>query len=422
MKFDTFSIKQLIVLTWWTKESEFKNKKGIICDGSIRSGKSISMSVSFVMWAMKNFNEQQFGMSGKTVAAFKRNVIFWLRPILKSRGYKTEYKDDTLIVTIKDKETRKIKTNYFYVFGGRDESSYATIQGMTAAGWYFDEVALQPQSFVNQAMGRCSVKGSKFWFNCNPDMPNHWFKQEIIDLCFKLNYLHLHFTMEDNPSLDEETKQDYKNRFTGVFYLRYILGLWALSEGIIYDMFDENKNTYTMLDDKIKRNSTRYFSIDYGTTNPFVVLDIFDNWEIAYQEREVYYDSKKEHKSLPDSEYLKMVKKLERKENIPVSFIVVDPSAESLIVLLRNEGYIVKLADNSVREGIVCTGSALWQGKYKINKNNCIMTIKEIGGYVWDEKARQRGEEKPVKINDHAMDAKRYFINTIMRKRILGRI
>lgn len=422
MKFDTFSIKQLIVLTWWTKESEFKNKKGIICDGSIRSGKSISMSVSFVMWAMKNFNEQQFGMSGKTVAAFKRNVIFWLRPILKSRGYKTEYKDDTLIVTIKDKETRKIKTNYFYVFGGRDESSYATIQGMTAAGWYFDEVALQPQSFVNQAMGRCSVKGSKFWFNCNPDMPNHWFKEEIIDLCFKLNYLHLHFVMDDNPSLDEETKQDYKNRFTGVFYLRYILGLWALSEGIIYDMFDENKNTYTMLDDKIKRNSTRYFAIDYGTTNPFVVLDIFDNWEIAYQEREIYYDSKKEHKSLPDSEYLKMVKELERKENIPVSFIVVDPSAESLIVLLRNEGYVVKLADNSVREGIICTGSALWQGKYKINKNNCIMTIKEIGGYVWDEKARKKGEEKPVKVNDHAMDAKRYFINTIMRKRILGRV
>lgn len=422
MKFDTFSIKQLIVLTWWTKESEFKNKKGIICDGSIRSGKSISMSVSFVMWAMKNFNEQQFGMSGKTVAAFKRNVIFWLRPILKSRGYKTEYKDDTLIVTIKDKETRKIKTNYFYVFGGRDESSYATIQGMTAAGWYFDEVALQPQSFVNQAMGRCSVKGSKFWFNCNPDMPNHWFKEEIIDLCFKLNYLHLHFVMDDNPSLDEETKQDYKNRFTGVFYLRYILGLWALSEGIIYDMFDENKNTYIMLDDKIKRNSTRYFSIDYGTTNPFVVLDIFDNWEVAYQEREIYYDSKKEHKSLSDSEYLKMVKELERKENIPVSFIVVDPSAESLIVLLRNEGYVVKLADNSVREGIVCTGSALWQGKYKINKNNCTMTIKEIGGYVWDEKARKRGEEKPVKLNDHAMDAKRYFVNTIMRKRILGRV
>lgn len=422
MKFDTFSIKQLIVLTWWTKESEFKDKKGIICDGSIRSGKSISMSVSFVMWAMKNFNEQQFGMSGKTVAAFKRNVIFWLRPILKSRGYKTEYKDDTLIVTIKDKETRKIKTNYFYVFGGRDESSYATIQGMTAAGWYFDEVALQPQSFVNQAMGRCSVKGSKFWFNCNPDMPNHWFKEEIIDLCFKLNYLHLHFVMDDNPSLDEETKQDYRNRFTGVFYLRYILGLWALSEGIIYDMFDENKNTYTMLDDKIKRNSTRYFSIDYGTTNPFVVLDIFDNWEVAYQEREIYYDSKKEHKSLSDSEYLKMVKELERKENIPVSFIVVDPSAESLIVLLRNEGYVVKLADNSVREGIVCTGSALWQGKYKINKNNCTMTIKEIGGYVWDEKARKRGEEKPVKLNDHAMDAKRYFVNTIMRKRILGRV
>ena len=421
MKFDIFSKKQLIVLTWWTSKSKFKNQKGIICDGSVRSGKSLSMSASYIFWAMKNFDGQQFGMSGRTVASFKRNVIFWLIPLLKSRGYKVEYKDDTLIVRIKDKETGKVKINHFYVFGGRDESSYATIQGMTAAGWYFDEAALQPQSFVNQAISRCSVKGSKLWFNCNPDMPNHWFKLEFIDKVEELNMLHIHFTMDDNPSLDEEVKQDYKKRFTGVFYLRYILGLWALSEGIIYDMFTEENNVYLNLDESIKLNSTRYFAIDYGTTNPFVVLDIYDNWDVSYQENEIYYDSKKAQKRLPDIEYLRMIKELEKKEEIPVTKIVVDPSAESLIVLLRNEGYVVKLADNSVREGIVCTSSALWQKKYKINKNNCKMTISELGGYVWDDKAKQRGEEKPVKLNDHAMDAMRYFINTIMRKRILGR-
>lgn len=422
MKFDIFSKKQLIVLTWWNEKSKFKDKKGIICDGSIRSGKSLSMSLSFIFWAMKNFTGQQFGMSGKTVGGFERNVIFWLLPILKSRGYKVEYKDNTLIVKIRDNSTNEIKLNYFYVFGGRDERSFSIIQGMTAAGWYFDEVALQPKSFVNQAIGRCSVKENKLWFNCNPDMPNHWFKTDFIDNKDKLNMLHLHFTMNDNPSLDEEIINDYKSRFTGVFYLRYILGLWALAEGIIYDMYNEEINTYEKIDENIKLNSTRYFAIDYGTTNPFVVLDIFDNWEIAYQENEIYYDSKKTKKSLPDIEYLSMIKELEKKENIPVSKIIIDPSAESLKVLLRDNGYIVKDANNSVLEGIKCTGSALWQEKYKINKRNCKNTIKEIGGYVWDEKAIKRGEEKPIKIDDHAMDAMRYFINTIMRSRILGRM
>lgn len=260
------------------------------------------------------------------------------------------------------------------------------------------------------------------WFNCNPDMPNHWFKTDFIDNKDKLNMLHLHFTMDDNPSLDEEIINDYKSRFTGVFYLRYILGLWALAEGIIYDMYNEEINTYEKIDENIKLNSTRYFAIDYGTTNPFVVLDIFDNWEIAYQENEIYYDSKKTKKSLPDIEYLSMIKELEKKENIPVSKIIIDPSAESLKVLLRDNGYIVKDANNSVLEGIKCTGSALWQERYKINKRNCKNTIKEIGGYVWDEKAIKRGEEKPIKIDDHAMDAMRYFINTIMRSRILGRM
>lgn len=422
MKFDIFSKKQLIVLTWWNEKSKFKDKKGIICDGSIRSGKSLSMSLSFIFWAMKNFTGQQFGMSGKTVGGFERNVIFWLLPILKSRGYKVEYKDNTLIVKIRDSSTNEIKLNYFYVFGGRDERSFSIIQGMTAAGWYFDEVALQPKSFVNQAIGRCSAKGNKLWFNCNPDMPNHWFKTDFIDNKDKLNMLHFHFTMDDNPSLDEEIINDYKSRFTGVFYLRYILGLWALAEGIIYDMYNEEINTYEKIDENIKLNSTRYFAIDYGTTNPFVVLDIFDNWEIAYQENEIYYDSKKTKKSLPDIEYLSMIKELEKKENIPVSKIIIDPSAESLKVLLRDNGYIVKDANNSVLEGIKCTGSALWQEKYKINKRNCKNTIKEIGGYVWDEKAIKRGEEKPIKIDDHAMDAMRYFINTIMRSRILGRM
>lgn len=419
MKFNKFSNKQLIVLTWW-KNNKLKNKKGIICDGSIRSGKSLSMSISFLLWAMETFNGQQLGMSGKTTGGFERNVIFWLTPVLKSRGMKVKYNRKNALLTVTAKIKGEIRTNYFYVFGGRDESSYSLIQGMTAAGWYFDEVALQPQSFVNQAIGRCSVEGSKIWFNCNPDSPIHWFKTEFIDRINKLDMIHLHFTMEDNPSLSEEVKRTYESRFSGVFYLRYILGLWSLAEGIIYSCFDNKKNIYEVLDKKIKLESTRYLSIDYGISNPFVVLDIYDHGDCAYQESEIYYDSKNSGEAV-DTVYAQMIEEQVKKSPVPVEVIIIDPSAESLKVLLRNRGYRVKDADNEVHQGIVCTSSALYQKKYIINEGNK-NTIKEIGGYVWDEKAKQRGEEKPVKVNDHAMDAMRYFINTIMRKRILERI
>ena len=419
MRFNKFSNKQLIVLTWW-KNEKLKNKKGIICDGSIRSGKSLSMSISFLLWAMETFNGQQLGMSGKTIGGFERNVIFWLIPVLKSRGMKVKYNRKDALLTVTAKIRGSIKTNYFYVFGGKDESSYSIIQGMTAAGWYFDEVALQPQSFVNQAIGRCSVEGSKIWFNCNPDSPIHWFKINFIDKINKLDMIHLHFTMEDNPSLSDEVKHTYESRFSGVFYLRYILGLWSLAEGIIYSCFDNEKNLYDKLEDNIKLESTRYLSIDYGISNPFVVLDIYDHWNCAYLEDEIYYDSKNSGETV-DTVYAEMIEEQIKKSPIPVEAIIIDPSAESLKVLLRNRGYRVKDANNEVHQGIVCTSSALYQNKYLIN-SGCKNTIKEIGGYVWDEKAKLRGEEKPVKINDHAMDAMRYFINTIMRKRILERI
>lgn len=161
IKFSPFSKKQKKVLTWWLPASPVHDKDGIIADGAIRSGKTISMSLSFSLWAMENFNGQNFGMCGKTIGSFRRNVLFWLKLMLKSRGYKTEDKraDNLLIVTKGD------KTNYFYIFGGKDESSQDLIQGITLAGVFFDEVALMPESFVNQATGRCSVEGSKFWLN-----------------------------------------------------------------------------------------------------------------------------------------------------------------------------------------------------------------------------------------------------------------
>ena len=192
-KFITFSKKQKQVLTWWTETSPHKDKDVIICDGSVRAGKTLIMSLSFVLWAMSTFNGMSFGMAGKTISSFKRNVWLTLVQMLKGRGYKI-YKvpdmHDAFIIS-------KGKTeNYFYIFGGKDERSQDLVQGFTAAGFFFDEVALMPESFVNQAVARCSVEGAKMWFNCNPDGPFHWFKVEWIDKLEGNDVWHILFLLE----------------------------------------------------------------------------------------------------------------------------------------------------------------------------------------------------------------------------------
>ena len=201
-RFKPFSKKQLKVLTWWLPSSPVHNKEGIIADGAIRSGKTLCMSLSFVVWAMTSFDMQNFGMCGKTIGSFRRNVLFWLKLMLIARGYRIkEHRADNLLVV-----SRGDIENYFYIFGGKDERSQDLIQGITLAGCFFDEVALMPESFVNQATGRCSVDGSKYWFNCNPDGPEHWFKKNWIDKADEKKIIYLPFTMDDNLSLSEKIK------------------------------------------------------------------------------------------------------------------------------------------------------------------------------------------------------------------------
>ncbi|MBE0094860.1 PBSX family phage terminase large subunit, partial [Raoultella planticola] len=170
-KFTPFSRKQLQVLTWWRYEGA-RDYESIICDGSVRSGKTLIMSLSFVLWAMHNFETQQFGMAGKTIGSFRRDVVRPLKVMLAGRGYNVKDRRTDNLLEI----TKNGVTNYFFVFGGKDEASQDLVQGLTCAGFFFDEVALMPQSFVNQATARCSVDGSKLWFNMNPDGPYHWYK------------------------------------------------------------------------------------------------------------------------------------------------------------------------------------------------------------------------------------------------------
>lgn len=235
-KWQPFSDKQLKVMTWWCKSSPVNTADGIIADGAVRSGKTVSMAASFVNWAMECFDACDFALCGKTVGSLRRNVINTLKQQVVSLGFEFEEKRTENLIIISNNR----HTNYFYTFGGKDESSQDLIQGMTLAGVLFDEVALMPKSFVSQAEARCSVEGAKFWYNCNPRTPTHYFKTEYVDKLSEKNLLYLHFTMDDNLTLSEQVKERYKRQFSGVFYDRNILGLWVTAEGKIYISFGKD--------------------------------------------------------------------------------------------------------------------------------------------------------------------------------------
>ena len=300
--------------------------------------------------------------------------------------------------------------NFFYIFGGKDERSQDLIQGITLAGMFFDEVALMPESFVNQATGRCSVTGSKFWFNCNPDNPRHWFKVNWIDKCEEKHIIYLHFTMDDNLSLSEKIKERYRSMYVGVFFKRYILGLWCVAEGLVYSMFDEEKH---VTDEHMSGALEYVVSIDYGTVNPFSAgLWAFDG-KHSQREAELYYNSREVGKRVDDEAYYKMLKELigDRK----VSCIIIDPSAASFIEVIKKYGeYTVRKADNDVLDGIRVVTTMLNKGLLKIYKD-CTSCINEFGLYCWDE---EKNNDTVIKENDHAMDDTRYYVYTFLRRRL----
>ncbi len=397
-RFNKFSRRQLKVLTWWHDGSLVNGCDGIIADGAIRSGKTLSMSLSFVFWAMERFTGKNFGMCGKTIGTFRRNVLVALKLMLRSRGFRIEDRRSDNLMIVRKGGTE----NYFYIFGGKDERSQDLVQGATLAGVFFDEVALMPESFVNQATGRCSVDGSKFWFNCNPDRPDHWFHQKWI-LSKEKNLLYLHFTMDDNPSLTERIKARYRAMYSGVFYTRYILGLWAVAEGLIYPMFGDSCKA----GGEQKPYEKYYISMDYGVQNATAMLlwGLHDGvWEAV---REYYHSGRETNEQKTDQQYYNELEQLAG--DLPIKNLIIDPSATSFIALCnQKKRFKVWRANNDVIDGIRHTATCLAEGKIRIGES-CSRTIKEFGLYRWDEKS---SEDRPVKENDHAMDAVRYFVNT----------
>ena len=363
------------------------------------------MSMAFVLWAMQNYDRTNFAICGKTVQAAERNI---LKPLMEIDGLgvalSMHYKVSTRILTVRCGD----RTNWFYLFGGKDESSYMLIQGITLAGVLFDEVALMPRSFVEQALSRAiSFEHPKYFFNCNPESPQHWFYKEWIEN-ERENTQHIHFLLEDNPILTPQMIERTKAMYSGVFYDRYILGKWVLAEGLIYPMFGDS----CVVDEEPLTEGEYYISCDYGTLNPFSAQLWHWDGKTATCLREYYYSGRETQRNKTDEEYCTEIGRLAG--DLPIRSIVVDPSAASFIEVLRRKQYIVRKAKNDVLNGIMLTARYLQDGTIKIHQR-CKDSIREFGLYRWDDKAT---EDRPIKENDHAMDSIRYFAFTILRERV----
>ena len=403
MIYKSFSKRQILAMTWWNRP-EFSRFQGIICDGAVRSGKTVCMADGFFIWSMACFQGQTFGICGRSISSLRRNVISnlyaWLGGLFTIKENRGENK---LTVCYGGRE------NTYYLFGGLDESSYKQIQGITLAGALMDEVALMPRSFVEQTCARCSVEGSRLWFNCNPAGPEHWFYKEWILKKKEKAMLHLHFTMADNPGLSEPIRRRYESLYTGVFYQRYVLGQWCVAEGLVYH-FQPEKHIARQL----PATGRYYISVDYGTLNPFSAGLWCVSGGKAVRIREYYYDGRKTGKTLTDEEYYQALEELAGDHN--VEFVVVDPSAASFITVIRRRGrFSVRKAKNSVLDGIRQVASYLQSGAIRFSPT-CKNTLREFELYRWEEQS-----DKPIKEHDHAMDDIRYFCATVMRREITSK-
>ena len=396
MQYKAFSKKQLLAISWWNRPG-LRDLDGILCDGAVRSGKTLCLSLGFFLWSMATFDGKVFALCGKTVGALRRNVVEqlpgWLGSALQVRQHRSENK---LVVS-----DRRGRTNTYYLFGGMDESAAHLIQGITLAGVFLDEAALMPRSFLEQAVARCSEPGAKIFLSCNPEGPEHWLYKEWILKAREKRFLRLSMTMQDNPGLSEEVRERYGRLYTGLFYERFVLGKWVMAQGLVYDLPRENVVS------QVPEKGRWYISVDYGTMNPFSA----GLWCVAggkaVRVREFYYSGREAGRLMTDEEYHRALLALAGDK--PVERVIVDPSAASLIATIRHHGvFSVRRARNAVLPGIRLVAGLLQEGRLLIHEG-CRDALREFSQYAWEPDS-----DRPLKEHDHAMDEIRYFCATIM--------
>jgi PBSX family phage terminase large subunit len=343
---------------------------------------------------------------GKTERTLTRNVLDPMRERFGAR-YVSEIDHNGAI---------RLFGRRCYVVGANDERAIRKIQGISLVYAYGDEFATWPESFFNMLKSRLRTPGAKFDGTCNPEGPYHWAKTSLLDRAGDLDLFSRHFVLDDNPFLDTSYVMALKTEYVGMWYKRYILGLWVAAEGAVYDMFDESSHAIDSLpvnDDGYPALVRYWVGVDYGTTNPTVFLLVGqDAAGKLYVCDEWRYDSA-EHggRQKTDQEYSAAFRDWIASHAVLPKFVFIDPSAASFIAQLRRDGVRnLASADNSVGDGIRRVATLFSSGRLLIHKR-CKGLIREISGYVWDAKAQAYGEDTPCKQADHGPDALRYVIN-----------
>ena len=373
-----------------------------IAHGSVRSSKTINCTVRWIKF-LQDGPSGDLAMLGKTAATLARNVLNDLFDIVGTPNYRWINRQQGELILL----NRRV-----YCFGANNEDAESKLRGATFAGAYCDEASLYPQSVFNQLMARMSVPNAQAFINTNPDNPFHWLYTDYITNDAITNKKVWHFIMEDNQSLSPEYISDLKQMYTGVWYDRFILGKWCVAEGAIYDMFDRSKHLIDTQEYMRQRASTFQYKVacDYGTST-VMSWGLYAKYPDGQylKVREFYYDAEKAGKQKTDSEFANQF--VEWLDGVRPTVVYCDPSAASWKVELLRRGYNVQNAINNVVNGIRCVSTMLANQKYLID-NSCKNTSLEYQAYAWDAKAQARGEDKPIKKNDHTCDTDRYMLYT----------
>lgn len=369
-----------------------------VWQGSVSSGKTISSLIRWIEFC-QNGAKGNLLMVGKTERTLKRNVIDVLGEILDGSGS---------LVTRTGSGEIQIGSRTIYIVGANDERAEAKIRGLTLAGAYGDEVTLWSESFFNMLLSRLRVPNAQLFLTTNPDSPNHWLKKKFLDRESELDIQNFSFQLGDNHTLDPKYVESLKAEYSppsSLWYRRFINGEWIMAEGAVYDCFDRTENIVS----ELPKMREYYVGIDYGTTNPLCALLIGEGVDDQlYVVKEYYYDSSTKQRQLSDAEYSRELRNF--LDGYDVRKIFVDPSAASFITQLWRDNHLgVTKANNNVQDGIRIVYNLIGSRKLKIH-SSCNRLIEEIESYVWDVKQQERGEDKPLKRNDHAVDALRYVM------------
>jgi PBSX family phage terminase large subunit len=381
-------------------------KYTLLC-GSVRSSKTFAVDAKLVTQLCSYQVQGKRVICGATKQTVFKNMLLDLFVLVGKKNY--SYNTST-------GELWLFGTQWF-VIGAKDEGSYKNILGMTIGLVVCDEWTEFPRSFTMQLFLRMSPAGARLYATTNPGTPQHYLYTEVLNgkIAERGDLELITFNLDDNPNIQKTDKETIIASQTGVYYQRYILGKWISAEGAIYKDAWDDKYLYEVGQQPIGLYGAggyvqHVIAVDYGTSNPCVFLEYLDDGTRVWEDREYYWDSAKEMRQKTDGEYADDLEEFIRTSRVlgqPRPKIIVDPSAASFKVELQKRGHWVVDADNDVDAGIRRVCSVMSLDLLRVNTANA-NARRETGIYAWDKKKGEKGEDVPLKKDDHAMDARRY--------------